>query len=364
MPVPATTGQLRTRLEDMEIGDYIPALYQVTGNSISRVGDTPTGEMEYTGINGGENWFYFVKVARGLLVADRVCHHSVTWNTLNTAKVIQGLPWDNGNIIPVMTSNTSPNGVASANSEYTTFLAWKAFNKTNNDLNDCWATQATSGYLQYQFSDSKVIKGYELTPQYGSNNKNGAPKKWVLEGSNDGVIWETLDKRSGETSWVYSGEVPQSKRYTFSNNKAFTHYRISISENNNHTFTAISEFELFEDAGIIRSLTGGVAFNSGNGNKATVDAGQGAWPTNNEWDKYIANFPIEKVQSGKTLEDVFHGTDIATWTQDTLAVGIVLSGITASGSTRLVRKLGIMGQLSSTASGIGTGFRPVLEYKE
>lgn len=115
--------------------------------------------------------------------------------------------------------------------------------------------------------------------------------------------------------------------------------------------------------GIVRSLTGGVAYADANGNKSssTNYAGYGAWPTNSEWDKFIVNFPTDLIQSGKTLDDVFHWNNIYTWCQDT-------PNITAAPSTNRVYRGSShpnrWGYIVSTTVDNTRGFRPVFEYKE
>ncbi|OXB94739.1 hypothetical protein [Parageobacillus galactosidasius] len=235
MPVPATTGQLRTRIEDTQIGDYIKTGY-FTQTSINLYGgitgagsDIPPGspydtnEIPLTGFGSGNTatagYFYFIKVAKGLLIADRVIHNQISWDTLNSNKAIQGYP--------------------------------------------------------------KTLTGIQ---------------------------------------------------------------------------------------GIIRSLTGGVAYADANGNKSTTDQGYGGWPTNNEWDKYINRFPQELIQSGKTLDDVFHSKNIGTWTQDTPQLGIIINSSSSTASDRMIRReLGApyhIHKVTSNTSGTLIGFRPVFEYIE
>lgn len=112
----------------------------------------------------------------------------------------------------------------------------------------------------------------------------------------------------------------------------------------------------------VRSLTGGVAYADKNGNKSLTDQGYGAWPTNNEWDKYITNFPSQLIQSGKALDDVFHWSGIYTLCQDTPILQI------ASSSRRVNRgnidSKGFLGILPTSNSGTSYGFRPTFEYKE
>lgn len=221
MAIPVTTGQLRTDIADMEIGDYIACGY-IGANGIFNTSTSSNhwlinrvaSEIPVTASNTPNGIFYFIKVDRGLLISDRVVHHSLSWDTLNTGKGIQGTPITLGTTI-----------------------------------------------------------------------------------------------------------------------------------------------------GNIRSLTGGIAFADENGNLSTTNKGLGAFPTNNEWDRYIVNFPTDKIQSGKTLNDVFNlvigSTSIRNWTQDTSTV---------NGNTTRITRYKIDGKGltydTSNVSNTVVGFRPVFEYQE
>jgi hypothetical protein len=372
MPVPATTGQLRTKISDMQIGDYIAAWYIATGDNIG-LGTNGYSELPLTGVaasSGYGGYFYWIKVAKGLLVADRVVVNTYSWDALNSAKLIQGKPWDTGNIIPAMTSNTSPSGVASASSELSsngyTYPAWKAFDKvdapTGGGGASVWASNGSTGWLAYDFGTPKVIKKYTLLPN--GNPLGQAPKTWTFEGSNDGVNWTILDTQVNITNWQASTR----KSFIIRNSTAYSKYRINISANNGDPYVSIAELEMMETAGIIRSLTGGVAYADANGNKAITDQGKGGWPVNNEWDKYIVNFPQELIQSGKTLDDVFHFMNIGTWTQDTPMAGMTYwGGGTTNSSHRVYRgyyNVKTVSQQPSSFTGVQHGFRPVFEYIE
>ncbi len=134
---------------------------------------------------------------------------------------------------------------------------------------------------------------------------------------------------------------------------------------------------LYNTEGIIRSLTGGCAYADENENLSLTDKDFGAFPTNNEWDKYIVNFPQELIQEGKTLDDVFHfdrGIDPNmpnTWCQDTPVNGFLRAtdNLSANSSHRISRvKLpslpsGVNMAISSHSSS-AFGFRPVFQYKD
>ncbi|RAT97928.1 hypothetical protein [Brevibacillus sp. Leaf182] len=234
MPTPATTGQLRTKIAAMEIGDYLKVNW--IGPATYEIGDGGKPECPVSGIFYNTDpskpashlnyFFYFIKIDKGLLVCDRVWYHTVSWDTLNSGKQVQG-------------------------------LAAKV-----DDIN----------------------------------------------------------------GWV-------------------------------------------------RCLTGGVAYTDENGRLSLTDKNKGAWPLNNEWDKYIVNFPVDMIQPGKTLDDVFHWKGVWSITQDTPANGLQ----DASGSVqanlpynRILRGGGFneatpandIGYTTSANKLSTIGFRPVFEYKE
>ncbi|KIL71962.1 hypothetical protein [Pseudobacillus badius] len=379
MPVPATTGQLQTNVKDMEVGDYIKAKYAVpqsagtfsryfTGSPINITNATGSDELPITGMSsisdiGGKAsaYFYLIKVAKGLLVSDRVCQHSISWGTLNSNKYVQGTPHNQESVIPLMTSNTSPSGVASASSASIGFEEYRAFERNTFDTSmwftNITPTSSTPQWLAYDFTINKSIRGYSLRAR-SNEMTNQSPKDWTFEGW-DGTKWIVLQTIFNQTGWTKN----EKRIYILPNPKNYSKYRINITSNNGGIGVCINEFEMFETAGIIRSLTGGVAYADANGNKATTDQGYGGWPTNNEWDRYIVNFPKDKIQTGKTLDDVFHCLSAGTWCQDT-PVSNSTSRVFRGGWDVSSQKNNSFSSTSSSQSSGSWGFRPVFAYKE
>lgn len=237
MAVPATTGQLRERVEDMEIGDYIVWKYDSTitgyifGGSTSGYTEIAVTGHPLASMPAMYFW-YAIKVDKGLLISDRVVSNSVSWDRLNSLKFIQG-----------------------------------------TNLN----------------------------------------------------IGETYGK--------------------------------------------------------FRSLTGAISYVDGDGKPSLTNKGSGLFPQNSEWDKYIIGFLDKQIQTGKTLNDVFHHKENAvTWCQDVPIIGIVhpFPGGSPSPSTNVARVhrgvvtySGVTADFSFATSswdtvwnGVTQGFRPVFEYKE
>lgn len=216
MPIPATTGVLQDKIEDMKIGDYIKVGYETSSSPLGL--NKGSKELPINGLAWGtpieDYFFYFIKVSKGLLIADRITSQKVSWDTLNTNRYIQGFI-------------TTIGGVS----------------------------------------------------------------------------------------------------------------------------------------GVIRSLTGGVAFADSNGNMSSTDLNIDlAFPNNSEFDKYILKFSQSKIQSGKTLFDVFHHDVVKTWVQDTPIINI-------GASTTRVCRGGTTGAntfsvLASSAVNTDVGFRPCFEWNE
>lgn len=96
MGVPQTTGVERKSIREMKKNDYIKV--QATALDNWLVGDAVIAieELSTNGVawaTSGDPFskhFYLIKVDKGLLVADRIWQHTVSWNTLNINFLIEG----------------------------------------------------------------------------------------------------------------------------------------------------------------------------------------------------------------------------------------------------------------------------------
>ncbi|OME43863.1 hypothetical protein BSK59_33455, partial [Paenibacillus odorifer] len=203
----------------------------------------------------------------------------------------------------------------SASSEYSGYPAWYAFDRASTSS---WisANGQMTGWIQYAFTEQKDIVSYGITSREHAIAR-GDLKSWTLEGSNDGLVWNVVDERSNIEQW----QSKEKRVFSLKKKESYRYYKINVTEIHqvgNAPYISIGDIGFYTDAQMnIRSLTGGVAFADANGNGATTDLGYGMLPTNNEWDKYISNFPPSKIQLGKTLDDVFHWNGAVTWSQDT-----------------------------------------------
>lgn len=176
------------------------------------------------------------------------------------------------NLIPVMTSNTTPSGRASASNEFGSQPAALAFDGQITDPTRAWATNPgfVTGWLAYEFPESIVVSAYSLVPQTSLVTRT--PKDFTFEGSHDGVTWDVLDTRVGETGWINS----EKRVYSFSNDVAYKHYRINISANNGDSYLAIGEMEMMQNLVVRKYTTEGTyetpVIDLGEGYNQTVEA--------------------------------------------------------------------------------------------
>lgn len=143
----------------------------------------------------------------------------------------------NTTIVPFMTSNTTPSGVASASSvESASYQAWRAFD--NGASGSQWHSMGkVNEWIQYKFDNPQVVGGYRITIQ----NVGTSPKEWELRASNDGSNWTVLDAVT--ENWSSLLEV---KSYAIDTSKigSYLYYRLYIFSNSLSNFARIYIVEL------------------------------------------------------------------------------------------------------------------------
>lgn len=136
MPVPNTGGLLCPTIQDMRIGDYIYGTFE---NNVGwDIGVKKGTEYPVTGVAQGSiypGYFYYIKVDTGLLIADRVVLHTVSWDELNafSSRTIQGRVQTMGGISGIFRSPGGGCACADENGNmsltYTGFGAWPVDNE-------------------------------------------------------------------------------------------------------------------------------------------------------------------------------------------------------------------------------------------
>gem|GEM_PF-1517123 len=133
----------------------------------------------------------------------------------------------------------------------------KAFDKSTSSK---WLVSSTSGAIGYDFNgtDAKTVKKYALVSANDSSGRD--PKNWMLQGSNDGSTWTTLDTQTG----ILFASRFEKKEFTIANTTAYQMYRLNITANNGDSLTQLAELELYGEAGApVDRATGGTVSASG-----------------------------------------------------------------------------------------------------
>ncbi|MCY1003066.1 SBBP repeat-containing protein [Myxococcus sp. MISCRS1] len=146
-------------------------------------------------------------------------------------------------LIPVMTGNNVPSGVASASSMYDpSYQPWLGF---DNAASFWLSTQGqTPAWLAYEFpSTSQLVQRYAVT--YGNGTiTTRAPKNWTLEGWT-GSAWTVMDTRTNQTGWAGH----ERREFAVSSPGAYKKYRISVTDDNDsragNVVVSISRLEFY-----------------------------------------------------------------------------------------------------------------------
>ncbi len=130
---------------------------------------------------------------------------------------------------------TNPSGTVSSTNNYlnSNTVAAKAFcdAASYDSTHRVIANISTQSPIQidYTFPAATVVNAYRVMSNGNSSSaEERAPKSIKFYGSNDGIEWTELDDRSHETGWVMN----EMRQYEFTNETAYTRYRIEFYESN------------------------------------------------------------------------------------------------------------------------------------
>lgn len=166
------------------------------------------------------------------VLADSETFNALLGDSNACAYMARSTTWASG-LVPTMTSDTTPSGLAFASGTYSAnFKAYKAFDGTNTGEADTWAAPfvAGSSYIGYQFTSEKIVKGVRITNRIWSD-QNCRVHTFKLQGSNDSTtgadgtwvdIDDTVDRGSSANASGYS------TFHSFNNTTAYSWYRILI----------------------------------------------------------------------------------------------------------------------------------------
>ena len=144
---------------------------------------------------------------------------------------------ERGSATPFMSSNTTPSGTAS--SDTGSADAFRVFDGTDAEYVD--AAKA-NGWVQYALPSAMVVDNYWVKASV--SNPEQTPSQWLLQGSNDGVAFTTLDSRQSEVGFGNS-EV---RYYETNNEQAYLYYRFLWEATSSQSDSRIQEIGLHQKA--------------------------------------------------------------------------------------------------------------------
>lgn len=146
------------------------------------------------------------------------------------------------NEIPLMTSNTTPSGVASSETNHSNGPAWKAFSGID-DQGYITLTGTVTGYLRYDFPYKATVAKYVIRSGMSTGTQlNAMPKNWTFEGSDNGSNWNVLDTQVNQT-WT---TIKTDREFIISNPKEYNFYRINWTANNGYaSYSNINQLMMY-----------------------------------------------------------------------------------------------------------------------
>jgi F5/8 type C domain. len=142
-----------------------------------------------------------------------------------------------------MTSNATPAPYVASSSSYnnSTYYAWKAFNGTNVDREDCWASEnnLTTGWIQIDFGEPKKVNTMQLTSRNDSASGSvSAPKDFSVLGSNDGTNFTLIKEITNQINW----NANETRLFDLGKGNKYRYYRLKIDSTSGYSsYIAIGE---------------------------------------------------------------------------------------------------------------------------
>jgi hypothetical protein len=162
---------------------------------------------------------------------------TVTIDQNITVDVLTNTAQTKNTIVPFMTSNTTPSGIASSN----VGVAWQAFDNSSS----YWLVQTAQvgDYVQYQFPTARAVDQYNFS---NGTSFNGSVS---LQGSHDGINFTTLHTASVVLTGNGTYESP-----LIGNSTLYLYYRFVL---NSAIYVQITFVRFFEYLGTSPAVAGG-----------------------------------------------------------------------------------------------------------
>ncbi|MGE8033851.1 discoidin domain-containing protein [Lysinibacillus sp. NPDC093692] len=158
------------------------------------------------------------------------------------------------NLIPIMTSDTTPSGQSFGDSLLESlYNYWYAFNNVDSQS---WTSKNTAfpHYIGYEFTHKTKITQYTIRSRnFDNNDLTAMAKSWEFQGSDDNSNWVTIDTR---TNIVWTSKA-QDMDFLLGRAVEYKYYRLKVIANNGYaqTLCTIGQLKLFYDSLIFNKIT-------------------------------------------------------------------------------------------------------------
>ena len=133
------------------------------------------------------------------------------------------------NLVPTMTSATTPSGVVSASDYEVGYEPYRAFDAVSSTVDDdtgAWKVSSwAQAWIQYQFTSAKTIESV----QFSIRNMDSGNVQLRVWGSNDGSDWTAVSNPEiiAASDWFY--DLNASTRHSLFAGTSYAYYRIIFS---------------------------------------------------------------------------------------------------------------------------------------
>ena len=117
-----------------------------------------------------------------------------------------------------------------------------AIRAADGDSGTKWLVFSSSAWLRYELSQTVSIASYSITS--GDDAPERDPKNWIVQGSNDGTTWTTIDTRTNQ-DWT-AAERRTKKTFEVTAAAPYSRYRLEIQANHSGGIIQLADFDLLQ----------------------------------------------------------------------------------------------------------------------
>lgn len=144
------------------------------------------------------------------------------------------------NLVPTMTSNTEPEGLAFSKSVYSNTQAYFVFVDDAREGHSAKSgTYAENEYIGYQFSIPRKITKVTIRTRNNSYASSDAPMIFRVQASDDMTNWTTLAEFASINNWG----IFETKTFSFKNDQRYLAYRIYNVRTVNRNYFVLTKLE-------------------------------------------------------------------------------------------------------------------------